>query len=124
VLADADRLRQVLGNLVENAVKYAGETPWAEVRVERGAGVVRFVVSDRGIGIPADEQELIFHKFYRADPSMSRGVSGTGLGLYIVRELVERMGGSITVESEPGRGSAFAVTLGGAEPAPELTSRP
>jgi signal transduction histidine kinase len=111
VRADRDRLRQVLGNLVENAVKYSGESVRAEVRVEGRLGAVRFVVRDFGIGIPPEEQGRIFGKFYRVDPSMSRGVSGTGLGLYIVRELVRRMGGTIRVESEAGQGAAFVVEL-------------
>ena len=66
---------------------------------------------DQGIGISADDRERIFEKFYRADPSMSRGVGGTGLGLYIVQELVSRLGGEIEVSSAPGHGSAFRVEL-------------
>ena len=68
-------------------------------------------VSDEGLGIPRGEQERIFEKFYRADPKLARGVGGTGLGLYICRELVQRMGGDIEVESEPGKGSTFTVDL-------------
>jgi two-component system sensor histidine kinase SenX3 len=72
---------------------------------------VRFSVSDEGLGIPYAEQRRIFEKFYRLDPNMTRGIGGTGLGLYICRELVRRMGGRIWVESEPGRGSTFNVEL-------------
>jgi signal transduction histidine kinase len=72
---------------------------------------VRFVVRDWGIGIPQGDQTRIFEKFYRVDPAMTGGVSGTGLGLYIVRELVERMDGRIHVESAPGEGSSFVVEL-------------
>jgi signal transduction histidine kinase len=68
-------------------------------------------VDDQGLGIPRGEQERIFEKFYRADPQLSRGVGGTGLGLYICRELVQRMGGEIEVESEPGKGSTFTIEL-------------
>ena len=73
---------------------------------------MRFSVSDQGIGIPPAEQRRIFEKFYRLDPNMTRGVGGTGLGLYICRELVRRMDGRIWVESEGlGRGARFHVEL-------------
>jgi PAS domain S-box-containing protein len=111
VQADADRLRQVLTNLVENAVKYAGESTAAHVLVAAHDGSVRFVVRDRGIGIPPGDHSRIFEKFYRVDVDMRHGVSGTGLGLYIVRELVDRMNGTIRVESAEGEGSEFVVEL-------------
>jgi signal transduction histidine kinase len=111
VLADPDRLAQVLGNLVENAIKYSGESRKVAVRVEPTGASVRFVVSDDGLGIAQAEHERIFEKFYRVDPAMTGGVSGTGLGLYIVRELVERMDGRIAVESALGAGSRFEVEL-------------
>ena len=66
---------------------------------------------DRGLGIPAEERERIFEKFHRLDPGQSRGVGGSGLGLYISRGLVERMGGRIDVDSAPGQGSTFTVEL-------------
>ena len=72
---------------------------------------MRFTVSDEGLGIPYAEQRRIFEKFYRLDPQMTRGIGGTGLGLYICRELVRRMDGRIWVTSEPGRGSTFAFEL-------------
>jgi signal transduction histidine kinase len=81
------------------------------VRVEPTGASVRFVVSDDGLGIAQAEHERIFEKFYRVDPAMTGGVSGTGLGLYIVRELVERMDGRIAVESALGAGSRFEVEL-------------
>jgi two-component system sensor histidine kinase SenX3 len=68
-------------------------------------------VFDEGLGIPAGEQSRIFEKFYRLDPQQTKGVGGSGLGLYICRELVERMDGRLTVESEPGKGSRFSVVL-------------
>ena len=111
VAADPDGLRQVLVNLVENAVKYSPNGGLVELEVQQIDGRVRFAVRDRGLGIPASEQERIFEKFFRLDPNLSRGVGGTGLGLYISRELVRRMGGRIRVESEPGRGSAFFFDL-------------
>jgi two-component system sensor histidine kinase SenX3 len=69
------------------------------------------IVRDRGLGIPAAEQERIFEKFYRLDPSLVRGVGGSGLGLFISRELVSRMDGTLTVSSRPGEGAAFVVEL-------------
>jgi PAS domain S-box-containing protein len=111
VAADRDKLRQVLVNLVANAVKYSPDGGRVAVEVKPEDGHVAVVVRDEGLGIAPSEQSLIFEKFYRADANMTRGVSGSGLGLYISRELVQRMGGTISVESEPGEGSTFVVTL-------------
>jgi signal transduction histidine kinase len=111
LLTDETRLRQILVNLVENAVKYSPEGGRVDVDVRRDGGRVAFEVRDQGIGISSEDRDRIFEKFYRADPSMSRGVGGTGLGLYIVQELVERLGGEIEVSSAPGRGSSFTVDL-------------
>ena len=111
VAADPDGLRQVLVNLVENAIKYSPEGGRVELELAQDNGRVRFEVRDRGLGIPASEHERIFEKFFRLDPNLSRGVGGTGLGLYISREIVRRMGGRIRVESEPGRGSTFSFEL-------------
>jgi PAS domain S-box-containing protein len=117
VRADPGQLRQVLANLVDNAVKYSPDGGRVRVRLEPFEGVVRIAVSDEGLGIPASEQRRIFEKFYRVDPNMERGIGGTGLGLYISRELVRRVGGRIQVESAPGRGSTFTVELPLAPPA-------
>jgi PAS domain S-box-containing protein len=111
IAADKDRARQVLVNLVENAVKYSPQGGRVEVGAEGGNGSVVFRVVDEGMGIPADEQSRIFEKFYRLDPNMTRGIGGTGLGLYICSELVERMGGGIWLESEEGKGSSFYFRL-------------
>jgi len=111
VAADPDKVRQVLVNLVENAVKYSPDGGKVEVALEAHGATVEFSIADEGLGIPAAEQRRIFEKFYRLDPQMTRGVGGTGLGLYICRELVRRMAGRIWVESEPGRGSIFHVEL-------------
>jgi signal transduction histidine kinase len=108
---DEDKLHQVLVNLVENAVKYSPDGGRVTVEVSANAEHGRIVVRDEGLGIPAGEQERIFEKFYRLDPSLARGVGGSGLGLYISRELVERMQGQLTVSSEAGRGSTFVVEL-------------
>jgi signal transduction histidine kinase len=110
VAADSDKLRQVLVNLVENAVKYS-RAGTVQVRLGSHYGTVRFSVRDEGPGIPPGQQERIFEKFYRLDPNMTQGVGGTGLGLYICRELVDAMNGDIWVESAPGEGSTFSFEL-------------
>ena len=111
LVGDAPRLRQVLVNLVGNAIKFTDQGE-VVVQVEKeaeeaGAVVLGFLVADTGIGIPRDKQELIFEAFAQADGSTTREYGGTGLGLSISAQLVELMGGRITVESEPGRGSRF-----------------
>lgn len=111
VAADPDKVRQVLTNLVDNAIKYSPAGGAVVVRVGQVGDRVRFAVVDEGLGIPQHEQERIFEKFYRLDPDLARGVGGTGLGLYIVRELVLRMGGTVRVESQVGEGSTLTVEL-------------
>lgn len=111
VRADGDKLRQVLVNLVENAIKYSPDGGSIVVRLDADNGTGRIAVSDPGIGIPMGDQQRIFEKFTRLDPGLTRGVGGTGLGLYITRELITRMGGTISVSSAPGRGSTFTVEL-------------
>jgi signal transduction histidine kinase len=116
VACDPDMLRQVLANLVENAVKYSPEGGSVHVSLGRHERRVLFAVRDEGLGIPLREQERIFEKFFRLDPNLTRGVGGTGLGLYICRELVRRMGGRIWVASREGEGSTFFFELPVAEP--------
>jgi PAS domain S-box-containing protein len=111
VAADKDHVRQILINLVENAIKYSPDGGRIELGVEAIEGSALFHVFDEGIGIPTEEQPRVFEKFYRLDPNMTRGIGGTGLGLYICSELVERMGGRIWVESRDTPGSAFYFEL-------------
>ena len=111
VVADPGQLRQVLVNLVDNAIKYSPEGGLVALSVANGDSAILFSVKDRGLGIPATEHRRIFEKFYRLDPDMTRGIGGTGLGLYICRELVRRMDGKIWVESKLGEGSTFVVEL-------------
>jgi PAS domain S-box-containing protein len=108
---DAGRLRQVLDNLLDNAIKYSPNGGAIELCVDENERWTCFSVSDHGVGIPVAEMTRIFEKFYRLDPHQTRGVNGTGLGLYVCRELVERMDGRISVSSVPGRGSTFLVEL-------------
>ena len=112
---DPDQLRMVLANLIDNAVKYSPQGGTVDVRVEQRNGSVRFSVSDEGIGVPEDQRDRIFDKFIRLDPEMSRGIGGTGLGLYICRELVAQMGGTIGVSANEPRGSTFAFEIPAAE---------
>jgi len=111
VVADENRLRQVLNNLIENAVKYSPDGGRVQVEIEPLAGCVRIAVRDEGIGIPTGEEQRVFGKFYRVDPHLSRGVGGSGLGLYISRELVRRMQGRIWLTANEGPGSTFYVDL-------------
>jgi PAS domain S-box-containing protein len=108
---DEDKLRQVLVNLVENAVKYSPDGGTVTVAFGAQNGRARIEVRDSGLGIPETDYARVFEKFTRLDPGLSRGVGGTGLGLYIARELVERMGGEIAVDSALGAGSTFVVEL-------------
>jgi PAS domain S-box-containing protein len=111
ILCDVNKLRQVLVNLVDNAIKYSPEGGDVEIKLDAVNGECLIEVVDEGLGIPSSERERIFEKFYRLDPQQTRGVGGSGLGLYICRELVERMNGRLEVDSEPGRGSRFTVRL-------------
>jgi signal transduction histidine kinase len=111
VVADEQQLRQVLVNLVENAVKYSPDGGPVTVRLTSEPGHVQWAVSDQGLGIPVGERRRVFEKFYRLDPHMTRGIGGTGLGLYICRELVRRLGGRIWVDTNGGKGSTFFVQM-------------
>jgi PAS domain S-box-containing protein len=111
VAADPDKLRQILTNLIDNAVKYSPDGGRVEVEIGRSGGRVRFRVTDQGLGVPPAEQDRIFEKFFRLDPNLTRGVGGTGLGLYITRELVTRMNGRIWVDSDGRTGSSFSLEL-------------
>jgi signal transduction histidine kinase len=111
VACDGDKLRQVLINLVDNAVKYSPGGGRVLVRIEPNEHRLRLLVLDEGLGIARGEQQRIFGKFYRVDPQQTRGVGGTGLGLYISRELVRLMGGQLSVTSTESTGSTFVVEL-------------
>jgi PAS domain S-box-containing protein len=111
VAGDSERIGQVLANLVDNAIKYSTHGGRIEVGVGAGDRHARFFVRDEGLGIPLGEQKRIFEKFYRLDPDQQRGIGGSGLGLYICRELVRSMDGRIWVDSDPGRGATFVFEL-------------
>jgi two-component system phosphate regulon sensor histidine kinase PhoR len=111
VYGDQDRLKQVMINLIDNAIKYT-DTGGAVTVSVRGEGDRCLVqVSDTGVGIPEEHQSRVFERFYRVDKDRSRDVGGTGLGLAIVKHIVEAHGGSISLLSKPGQGSRFSFTL-------------
>ncbi|MBV9281077.1 MAG: HAMP domain-containing protein [Chloroflexi bacterium] len=110
-LADGDRLRQILANLVRNAVRHTPEGGIIALSARAEVGWVVLAVADTGEGIPAEHLPFVFERFYRVDQARTRSGGGAGLGLAIVREFVELMGGRVTVESEPGEGSCFRVFL-------------
>jgi two-component system sensor histidine kinase VicK len=124
VAVDAGQLRQVISNLIDNAIKYSPDGGTVTVSIEERDHHVRFAVTDTGLGIPAGEQRRILEKFYRLDPDMTRGIGGTGLGLYICRELVRRVNGRIWVESRSGEGSTFFVEVPQEQPGAHATDDP
>jgi signal transduction histidine kinase len=116
VRVDADALRQVLLNLLSNAVKYSDTERWIAVRAFARDGQVGVQVEDRGIGIDPAEHERIFEDFYRVDQRLSSDRQGVGLGLTLVRRIVEAHRGRVTVDSSPGHGARFTVWLPAEEP--------
>ena len=111
VMVDEQRFLQVMGNLLSNAAKFSPPGSRVDIRTEVEADSVRISVIDYGSGIPLDFQHRLFQKFSQADASDSRQKGGTGLGLAITKELVENMNGKISVESQPGLGSCFTISL-------------
>jgi signal transduction histidine kinase len=111
VMADGRRFRQVLANLLENAVKYSPEGGLIKVAAVERQGEVEISVTDRGVGIPRHQWDRIFRPYQRAESGKAQGVAGNGLGLAICKGIVEAHGGRIWVESEPGAGSTFSFTV-------------
>ena len=110
MVVDSQRMQQILKNLLANAVKFT-EHGKVSLHVRAGGnGRIRFEVCDTGIGIAREQLDVIFEAFRQADGSTRRRYGGTGLGLSISRDLAERMGGGIQVDSEPGRGSCFILS--------------
>jgi two-component system phosphate regulon sensor histidine kinase PhoR len=109
VLGDPERLEQVVQNLIDNGIKYGGSE--VRIRAEKNGADVSLVVEDDGAGISEDHLARLFERFYRVDAGRSREQGGSGLGLAIVKHLSEAMGGSVSVDSRPGAGTRFTVTL-------------
>jgi signal transduction histidine kinase len=111
VRGDALALRSALQNLIGNAVKYAGDGRWVRIAARASGRTLSISVSDRGLGITAEDRKHIFQPFYRGREAVSRQIQGSGLGLHLVRRIVEAHGGSVAVRSEPGQGSTFTIEL-------------
>jgi signal transduction histidine kinase len=111
VRADRDAIGQAISNLVDNAVQYSGDTKQINLHASVGEGHVAIAVEDFGVGIPEDEIDKVFDRFYRGGDALTRSVKGSGLGLTLVKEIVEAHGGTVQVESEVGQGSRFTITL-------------
>lgn len=111
IIGDADMYQQMILNLVENAIKYTRANGRVKVRLEEWFDSIILKVEDTGIGIPTEHLPRLFERFYRVDKARHRAEGGTGLGLAIVKHIVITFGGTIQVESEPGKGSIFTITL-------------
>jgi len=109
--ADGDAIGRAIWNLLDNAVKYSGDSHKIELLLDRAGGAVSIAVRDYGLGIPVSEQERIFEKFVRGSAARLQGIKGTGIGLAMVRHIVDAHGGSIQVKSLPGEGSTFTIVL-------------
>jgi signal transduction histidine kinase len=97
--------------LISNAIKYSPDAQTVEIDLDASEETVTICVHDHGLGIPREQRDKIFERFYRAAGPKQRAIPGLGMGLYIVAEIVKRHGGTITLDSEVGRGSTFTVTL-------------
>jgi two-component system phosphate regulon sensor histidine kinase PhoR len=122
IAADADALGRALANLLDNAAKYGRRPCHIDVSVMRAGRHVQFAVRDDGPGVPLNEQPHLFEKFVRGEDTTRRGIRGTGLGLAIVSHVTRAHGGAVTVESEPGQGSTFRLTVPAATAAAALAT--
>ncbi|HEX4204699.1 MAG TPA: ATP-binding protein, partial [Ktedonobacteraceae bacterium] len=111
LIGDRDRLGQVFINLISNAIKYSPDAKTVEMDLNASEETVTIQVRDHGLGIPREQRDKIFDRFYRVTDPKQQAIHGLGMGLYIVAEIVKRHGGTITVDSEVGKGSTFTVTL-------------
>jgi two-component system phosphate regulon sensor histidine kinase PhoR len=111
VLGDEEAVRQIVDNLLDNAFKYTSDGGRVSLRLSAAGQDAVIEVQDTGIGIEPEHLDRIFERFYRIDKARSRELGGTGLGLSIVKHLVEALAGHVDVESEPGKGSTFRVSL-------------
>jgi signal transduction histidine kinase len=115
--ADRPRIAQVVSNILENASKYSPQGTVITLDVHRRKDEILITVTDRGIGISAEDQQQLFTPFFRANTRLTRTEPGTGLGLSLVKKITELHGGTVSVTSKPGEGSAFTVALGAAKAA-------
>ena len=111
VYGDETLLATAIDNLVSNAIQYSPKSTRVGIGVSNRDGVVEIAVTDQGVGIPDDDQERVFERFFRTDHARSRNTGGSGLGLSIVKHVVQNHGGDVRVWSQPGRGSTFTIRL-------------
>ncbi|HJY85501.1 MAG TPA: HAMP domain-containing sensor histidine kinase, partial [Candidatus Acidoferrales bacterium] len=111
VRVDREAIARSLLNLINNAVKYSPQEKFLGVRLFRSGNEIKLQVADRGMGIPIHEQSKIFEKFYRVGDPLVHNTKGSGLGLSLVRHIVQAHGGNVSVESAPGKGSTFTIAL-------------
>jgi signal transduction histidine kinase len=124
IVTDRQMLGRVISNLLDNALKYSPDNAVCELGARRQGNLVELWVADHGVGIPPEDLDRIFERFYQTDSSSTRAFGGVGLGLSLVRDLVASIAGTIGVKSEPGMGSRFTVTLPLRHPAAPLASLP
>jgi len=122
VVADPDRVSEIFTNLIDNAIKYS-RSGTITIRHDVAPGLLATTVQDTGIGLTPDEVSHLFARFYRARNADNQDIDGTGLGLWIIKQYIEKMGGTITVESQKGVGSQFIVTLPVAAPAAPASAK-
>jgi signal transduction histidine kinase len=111
IFADATHIGNVMNNLIDNAIKYSADKVEIMIEVTETDKMSRIAVSDHGIGIEHDNLDRLFDKFYRVPSGNMQQVRGYGLGLYYVKQIMEKHGGSVVVQSEPGKGSTFTLLL-------------
>jgi signal transduction histidine kinase len=111
VFADAERIKEVMINLVGNAIKYMGGPGTITITHEREGNNIITHIADTGLGISEEAQKELFKKFYRVQTDKTKDISGTGLGLFIVKEIIEKMNGTMFVVSQEGKGSTFSFSL-------------
>lgn len=114
---DTDKMGLVIANMLDNAVKYTPNGGRIDFSISQEQGLIKIVIQDSGIGIPKSQKDRLFSKFFRADNAVGVQTSGTGLGLYMVKKIIDRHGGKIVVDSVEGKGTAFIITI------PEQTAK-
>jgi signal transduction histidine kinase len=114
---DAEKIDLVLANLLDNAIKYTPSGGRIDFNLSQEPGLIKIIVQDSGIGIPKNQRNRLFTKFFRADNAIGVHTDGTGLGLYMVKKIIDRHGGKIVVDSVEGKGTAFIITI------PEITAK-
>jgi signal transduction histidine kinase len=111
IFSDYSQLKLVVENLIDNAIRYTKKGGSIDIKVTKNAGKILFAVKDSGVGIPEEDKKYIFQKFFRAENAFREQTKGSGLGLFIVKSIIERLGGKIWFESEEDKGTTFFFTL-------------